>query len=169
MADRRFNVFVSYVHEDEPVALAVKGLLEVELPLTVFLASDREKVRAGEKWLDAITEALKKADVVVLMLSHRSVRRPWVNFEAGGAWLLDKPIIPCCYGDLKAEQLPDPYRSIQAAHLPKGAHELVRSVHHRLGLTLESHPLHPTGSLFEPGSRRAYDHVTRACVHFADE
>jgi hypothetical protein len=59
----------------------------------VFLASDKSQIYAGDLWLQKIKEALSAAEIVVLMLSRRSVARPWVNFEAGAAWMVDKKII----------------------------------------------------------------------------
>jgi hypothetical protein len=130
-------IFISFVHEDEKVAAAVKLLIEeeLELPDKVFLSGDKTMVYAGDRWRDRITVALKEAKLVVLMLSKRSVRRPWVNFEAGGAWLTDKTIIPCCYGNQQKDNLPHPYASIQALNLKGEAYFLLQSIYHQLGLT----------------------------------
>jgi TIR domain len=86
------RLFVSFVHEDEKVVSAVQGLLQTELNLReeVFLSSDKLQIYAGDLWLQKIKEALSAAEIVILMLSRRSVARPWVNFEAGAAWLADK-------------------------------------------------------------------------------
>src|SRR2546430_13475283 len=51
------------------------------------------------------------AKVVILLLSRRSVARPWVNFEAGAVWLNGKKIIPVCIGDMDKGDLPKPIRS----------------------------------------------------------
>jgi TIR domain len=79
------RLFVSFVHEDEKLASAVQGLLQTELNLLeeVFLSSDKSQIYAGDLWLQKIKEALSAAEFVILMLSQRSVARPWVNFEAG--------------------------------------------------------------------------------------
>src|ERR1700730_12387970 len=110
------RLFVSFVHEDEKVASAVQGLLQTELDLReeVFLSSDKSQIYAGDRWLEKIKEALLAAEIVILMLSRRSVARPWVNFEAGAAWLADKKVIPVCYGNLSKDALPHPYSAIQA-------------------------------------------------------
>jgi len=133
-------VFISFVHEDQEVVAVVKEFIEHELKLekNVFLSSDKHQVFAGDKWLDKIGHSLEGARVVVLMLSTRSVRRPWVNFEAGGAWFAGKTIIPCCYGSLTKDHLPHPYSAIQALNLRDEAHYLVSSIHHHLGLKTPS-------------------------------
>jgi TIR domain-containing protein len=178
------RLFVSFVHEDEKVALAVQNLLQSELNLReeVFLSSDKSQVYAGDYWLQKIKEGLAAAELVILMLSKRSVARPWVNFEAGAAWLTDKTIIPVCYGDLSKGVLPHPYSAIQALNLPSEAYYLVQSVHHQLKLA----PLGPDavyrGTLFqgaqernpEPSTSRSetkdpYEQLARALAEFKDD
>jgi hypothetical protein len=56
---------------------------ELNLSEEVFLSSDKSQIYAGDLWLQKIKEALSAAELVILMLSQRSVARPWVNFEAG--------------------------------------------------------------------------------------
>jgi hypothetical protein len=81
------RLFVSFVHEDEKVALAVQRLLQTELNLReeVFLSSDKSQIYAGDLWLEKIKEALLAAEIVILMLSQRSVARPWVNLHDAGS------------------------------------------------------------------------------------
>ena len=127
------EVFLSFIHEEQKIAEAVQSLLRDKLSTPdVFLSSDQWQVFAGEIWLDRIKEALTSAKVVVLLLSDMSVGRPWVNFEAGAAWLSSKPIVPVCYGRLTKGGLPKPYSAIQALQLPDEAYYLVRSVGHHL-------------------------------------
>jgi hypothetical protein len=113
------QVFISFIHEEEGYAEAVKTFLADLLGpnATPFLSSDKLQVFAGEKWLDRITEELRKAEVFLLMLSPTSVTRPWVNFEAGAAWTGGRVIIPICYRGLRRDGLPKPYSSLQAVDL----------------------------------------------------
>lgn len=71
------DVFISFIHEEQAVALAVQRFLSRYLQHTVFLSADEWQVFAGEIWLDRIKDELNEARVVVLMLSQRSVDRPW--------------------------------------------------------------------------------------------
>jgi hypothetical protein len=75
-------------------------------------------------------------EFLILMLSDESVKRPWVNFEAGAAWTRDIKIIPVCYRTLFKEDLPKPYSSLQAVGLQKYGDDeyLARSVAHYLGI-----------------------------------
>jgi hypothetical protein len=128
------DIFISHIHEEEKVADELLKFLRSELDRSteVFLSSDSWQVYAGEIWLDRIREELTAAKVVVLMLSPKSVERPWVNFEAGAGWLTNKVIIPVCYGGLGKSSLPKPYSNIQALDLENESYYLVRSLHHHL-------------------------------------
>ena len=127
------DIFISHIHEEEVVANALLGFMREALGrTTVFLSSDSWQVYAGEIWLERIREELASSKVVILMLSPESVKRPWVNFEAGAAWLTGKVIIPVCYGDLDKSSLPKPYSNIQALDLADEGYYLVRSIYHHL-------------------------------------
>jgi hypothetical protein len=159
------RVFISFVHEDIAVAHEVQWLLESELNLRsdVFLSADKQQVYAGDDWLQKVKEVLTEAEIVLLMLSRRSIGRSWVNFEAGGAWLQDKAIIPCCYGRQHKDALPHPYSAFQAIDLPADAHYLLTSVHHHLGLTSDP-PQSPFTRTFkyamvDPSAKRKTDRL----------
>jgi hypothetical protein len=112
------SVFIGYIHEDEIVAQALRTFLEAKLPTgsSVFAAGAR--LRLGDDWLQKVRGALKSARVVIALFSPESVERPWVNFEAGGAWFSGtKKLIPVCIGGLKPARLPKPYSNIQGIDL----------------------------------------------------
>lgn len=133
------RVFISYVHEDRDIAEAVQRMLSSVLNLEkeVFLSADETQVLAGHVWLDKIRGALESCEVLLVLLSERSINRAWVNFEAGAVWLARKPVIPICIGRMLIEFLPQPYAGIQAVKLPSDAHYLLKSVHQHLALDTE--------------------------------
>jgi hypothetical protein len=154
------RVFVSFVHEDKVVAQAVKGVIRGFIgDVDAFLSTDQTEVFAGDIWLDRIKQSLRDAELVILMLSKRSVGRPWVNFEAGAAWLTDTTIIPCCYGNLSKEGLPHPYSAIQALKLPDDTEYLLASVCHHLNVEYLS---------VESQSVRQYERLEDALTQFVD-
>ena len=129
------KVFISFIHEETTVATAVQRLIEKKLSgQKPFLSSDEWQIHAGELWLDRIRSELDTAEVVVLLLSPTSVTRPWVNFEAGAAWLASKVIVPVCYGGLTRDTLPKPYSGIQALDLREDGYYLFKSIAHHLKL-----------------------------------
>lgn len=131
------RVFISFVHEDDFIASQLASVLarELELRNEVFLFSDQGQVVAGNIWLDQLKEALENCEVLVLLLSGRSLKRAWVHFEAGAVWLSGRPVIPVCIGNLKKNDLPQPYAGMQAVQLPWELDYLFKSVHHHLRLT----------------------------------
>ena len=129
------SVFISFVHEDEQIASAVKWLIQEELEPDeeVFLSSDFGQVRPGELWMDKIRAALESCEVLLSLLSGRSIRRPWINFEAGAAWIQKRPVIPVCFGKMSKASLPQPYSGMQAVVLPGQEDELLKAVARYLG------------------------------------
>jgi hypothetical protein len=103
------DIFISFIHEEKNIAEAVKAFLrEHKIESDVFLASDMWAIYAGEDWLKKIKKELEFAKIVLLMMSKEAVSRPWVNFEAGAAWLTDKVMIPVCFGGLQVGSLRKP-------------------------------------------------------------
>lgn len=128
------DIFVSHIHEEETVANALLDFIKQALGTStaVFLSSDSWQVFAGEVWLDRIKEELGSSKDVILLLSAESVRRPWVNFEAGAAWLTGKVLIPVCFAGITKGSLPKPYSNIQALDLEDEDYYLVRSLYRHL-------------------------------------
>jgi hypothetical protein len=131
------DVFISFIHEEGETAAAVQRFVNQMLSgqANAFLSSDKFQVYAGELWLERILEELEAAKVVLLILSEKSVTRPWVNFEAGAGWFTKKKIIPLCIKELNKDNLPKPYSSLQAIDLKYTDEQLymIRSIAHHLG------------------------------------
>lgn len=132
------DVFISFADDEKEVALAVKDLLCQNVgSMSVFASADYGQLSGGERWLDRIEAELRSAKVALLLLSSRSVARPWVNFEAGAAWMNRSVLIPVCFGGLMANTLPRPYGDFQAVQLDTVGYEqlylLMRSVSIAIG------------------------------------
>lgn len=109
-------IFISHIHEhgklssvltDEIAGLLLGGV-------DFFVSSDRVSITGGDKWLDKVETALKNAAIVMVICTKESVHRPWVNFEAGGAWMIKKRVVPLCFGGFQPSDLPQPLASRQA-------------------------------------------------------
>ena len=73
------NIFMSYARQDDSfVSLLAKGIESSDH--SVFFAGS---VSAGERFQEAISTELKRADVVVLVVSENSVASKWVMTEIG--------------------------------------------------------------------------------------
>jgi TIR domain len=130
------DIFISYWVGEQGVADSLYGFLAASLPgkTTIFMADSRT-IRAGDSWLEIIKRELKESKVVLSILSNDSVKRPWINFEAGAAWI-DKILIPLCFGTLEKGAMPAPYNQLQALQLrePLDAHRLVKDLYWHLAV-----------------------------------
>jgi len=141
MIEKTTEVFLSYIYDEEDMAAAVQTFLKENFDgLKVFMSGDKWQVYAGEDWFARIRQELISAGIVILMLSQKSVVRPWVNFEAGAAWFGNKHIIPVCFGDISKENLPAQFSPKMALHLPEDDYYLLTSVAHHLGNTFAPVP-----------------------------
>jgi len=162
------RIFISYVHEDQKVAQATQRLIEHTVGVNAFLSSDRFQIFVGDILVEKIMASLAEAEVVVMMFSARSVSRPWVNFEAGAAWLSKKPILPCCYGNMNKDRLPHPYSGIQALNLRAESSYLMHSLCHHLNVDLIP-ARRSENPQFADERSWAFDAFTKALDEFQDD
>jgi hypothetical protein len=99
------HVFISHIHEERELALALKtflittvyvqlNLVTMRRELDIFVSSEPGGISPGEDWLTRLKQELTSAKVVIPLLTQHSLNRYWVNFETGAAWLADKKIMP---------------------------------------------------------------------------
>ncbi len=108
-------VFLSYITEEVQLANILKSQLDDDFlgQFDIFVASDPGSVSVGSKWLDRITNALKTAELMLVLCSRESLRRPWINFEAGAGWVREIPVIPVCHTDVTPAALRAPFQLLQ--------------------------------------------------------
>jgi hypothetical protein len=136
------EIFISHIHEDKMAADAISRFLNSKLHSAkppssgskVFLSDNQFQVRLGDDWLSKIHSALNSSKVVVALFSEVALVRPWVHFEAGGAWFSERRLIPICLGNLHPSDLPKPYSNIQGCNLhDSGApYYLYETIYHSL-------------------------------------
>lgn len=130
-------IFISFIHEEQAVAALMSNfLLQVfGYDVDTFRSSDQNAIYAGEEWMARVFEELKTAKVFISMLSPISVGRPWINFEAGAAWMRGAKVIPVLFNGLTVADLPKPYSNLQAVDIgtPEGCYYLAASVARQLG------------------------------------
>ena len=112
------------------------GLVEL------FISCDRVSVPVGSKWLEEITNGLKRSGLHIVLCSPDAVTRPWINFEAGAAHVRGVNIIPLCHLGINASQLPVPLSEYQGLEIstPEGLQSLYASVAQMLGASLPTVP-----------------------------
>lgn len=85
------NVFISYSHKDKPTATILLNVLEKN---GIKCWIDYRDATPGDNYAGSIVHAIKKADVIVLLLSSSSVESPHVLNEINSAVKACKTIIP---------------------------------------------------------------------------
>ena len=86
-----FKVFVSYDAEDREWAGQLKHAVEETGTADVFLA--HEDIRSGELWRDAIRSRLQSVEMLILLVSGKSINSRWVRHEFGAGDIRDIPIL----------------------------------------------------------------------------
>lgn len=110
-------LFISHISEEKEIAHALKEVLEKSFlgNIDVFVSSNPNSIKLGNRWLQNITNALKSCVVEIVIASPISIKRPWINFEAGAGWVRDIPVIPLCHSGMTPSTLPVPLCELQAA------------------------------------------------------
>lgn len=110
-------VFISHITEEAAIAIEFKSLIEKHFLglIDVFVSSDGASIKMGQKWLQDISDALADCAVEIVICSPESVKRPWINFEAGAGWVRGIPVIPLCHSGMEPSDLPVPLNLLQAA------------------------------------------------------
>ena len=136
------TVFISHIHGEELTANALEAVLRKSLlgAVEVFNSSNRRSINPGDPWRDKIVGTLQKSTCVLVLASPNSVCSPWVNFEAGGAWVSGTRVIPCCVGGMKPSSLPTPLSHLHGIALDSldGLSTLIRQLAELSGLDFPS-------------------------------
>lgn len=132
------SIFISHIKEEKEIAQTLKSWIEDSFAgrCKVFVSSSPEDITPGENWLDSVKSALSGAQLEIVLCSHSSMTRPWINFEAGFAWATDMSIIPVCHSTFTIKDLPIPFSLFQAVELSnrEACEKLFAAVAARLGL-----------------------------------
>jgi TIR domain-containing protein len=126
------KVFISHIAEENDLAVLLKEQIADDFlgKVECFVSSDTASILAGDNWLKSVEDALKTASVEVILCSPASVKRAWINFEAGAGWMRDIPIVPICHSGLTPRSLPMPLTVLQAisASEPTGLQKLYETI-----------------------------------------
>ena len=108
---KRPQLFVSHIKEEARLAEILKTHLREDFlgMVDIFVSSDIDSIRTGDKWLETLEQALRETSALLVLCSPASINRPWVNFEVGAAWASSAPIVPICHSGLRPQDLPMPY------------------------------------------------------------
>ena len=104
------KAFISHISEEAELAKQLNTALNRDFLsfLDVFVSSDGESIQAGDEWLKSIDLAIRQSTLMLILCSPASIRRSWINFEAGAAWMQGVPIIPICHAGFTPRDLSIP-------------------------------------------------------------
>ncbi len=110
----KYDIFLSHSSQDRDWVIPFEQRLR-ELDLRVF---DQAEIQVGERWADALEDALRESEYVVLLVSNRTINSNWAAAELGAALALKKRLIPIVDQDVSSEEMPGPIKIRQ--YLSKG-------------------------------------------------
>ncbi|MGO9481702.1 MAG: TIR domain-containing protein [Candidatus Kryptoniota bacterium] len=110
---------MSHIHEEAELARLFKDWIESTFAwqVEVFVSSDKRDIPVGTRWLPQISSALKTSGLFVMLCSAESLRRSWINFEAGCAWIKEVPLMLICHSGMQKDKLPSPMVEFQAIEI----------------------------------------------------
>ncbi len=112
-------IFISHISQESQLAAYIKTFIDKQFMelFDVFVSSDGASIAAGARWLEEITNALEASVVQLSLCSPESIKRPWVNFEAGASWIRKIPVVPICHSGLRKNELPIPLSLLQSCDI----------------------------------------------------
>lgn len=119
-------IFLSHIHEEKDLAILLKTAMEEEFSgfVDVFVSSDGISIPAGSNFLKRIENGLVSCMGALYLISPKSVKRNWINFELGAVWIRNTisvqtegpeiPVLPICHSGMTTGALPQPICNLNA-------------------------------------------------------
>lgn len=116
------KLFISHVSEDQVIADTIStALSRITLKqIDAWFSSDESQaggISAGSDWYQVVKQKLDECDAVIVILTPRSIDKPWVIFESGYcAGNINCDVIPVCIG-INLDEIPAPLTNFQSFQL----------------------------------------------------
>ena len=117
-----YDVFLSFASANRTEAEHIKNTA-ADIGVRLFFSTT--DLETGSRFSDQIRTALTQSKEVWLLATPDAMNSEWVQKEWGGAWVLDKPIVPILLR-LSAKQLPEELRALQVIDYHNYVEELKR-------------------------------------------
>jgi len=130
------TILLSHDNDDEKIAFELKVFLEDVFQNVLVFVSGRDLI-GGQIWIDQIKNRLKTSEVIISLITSKSLDNNWVYFESGAGFVDDKTI-PILTDNLKLENIVPPMSLLQARLLDeKGVELLIKDITLKLNLLRE--------------------------------
>ena len=133
----KLEAFVSHLTVESKFADLLRSNLTRDFIGLVkfFVSTDATSIPVGSQWFGELLAALNRANLLLVICSVESVRRPWIHYEAGSAGVRGVEVIPLCHSGITSEQLPVPLSMSEGALLTsaQGQEKLYRKISAMLG------------------------------------
>src|SRR5262245_46278473 len=110
-ASDSYSVFVSHATYDKWIATVLCEKIE-KVRSHIHCWRDDHAIEGGSSLLKEIHQAIHECSELVVLLTPASIQRPWVLFEIGAAWSLNRKIVPLVY-HVEAKDIPEMLRDIK--------------------------------------------------------
>lgn len=125
------TVFISYSRYDAVFVDKLSGDLRLQ---GVQVWIDREQIMPGQQWQREIESGLKKANILIFVISKHSLRSQWVLTERDVYAANNRKIIPILIDDIDVSELPGFISNIQWADFRTSYEAGLESVFNGLGI-----------------------------------
>jgi hypothetical protein len=115
MAEKHYDVFLSYSHKDKTWVSEFVSTLKTGGVKAWFDPAD---LVPGDRWQEKIQEALRESGTLIIIISPNSINSPWTFFELGAAIADKKRIIPILLEEVDLSRVPVPIRQFQILKEP---------------------------------------------------
>lgn len=89
--DIKFNIFISHDAFDQAIAIELKSFLEnIFLNSNVYVSG--RDLEGGQTWIENIKLALDSSQVIIALVSKKSINANWLYFESGAGFTDDRTI-----------------------------------------------------------------------------
>ena len=102
-ATRKITVFISYSRSDMAVADRLVAAIEKH---NFDVRVDRRDLPFGEQWQKVLAQFIVQADAVIWLISDRSIKSEWCQWELGEVQRLGKRLLPVQIEQVRNSDLP---------------------------------------------------------------
>jgi hypoxanthine phosphoribosyltransferase len=110
----KFDIFLSYSHPDEHIAHELEEKF-TKCGLNCF--SMESSLHGGDDWVDKVRDSIRVSEIILILITPRSISSKWVFMEVGAAWMENKKVIPLLQFVDDTKELPEVIRMVQCARI----------------------------------------------------